>query len=332
MAALVPVTNSDIPVQQLQEQTLSPKSGFFSNKEELDNNDAISAEYQLLNYNSEEERGNDYSFTLNQENFSTAVIDDESCDDSFMQTMNDSAHAFNEQYRVKRDVRETFPNVPAEAFSPEAFLSSIPMFCKISQKRPATIRPKLNTNDTFSYCEYGDADQCYSSPSAGVVIPNKILHSAFFMPGNSQGVPIAPKPCPNEKVSCYVLVVPAPLYYENCAPLKCLQTQQEQHEEDVDFVPSKTHMVVTERTIAPEGIKKSPIKLVLLLHLIDVFSHFMSPFSLNLTFVSLKFTLRPFFYSRFFFSLPCSCCMDCFHVLSLLLLLLFFKNHRNISL
>ena len=80
-------------------------------------------------------------------------------------------------------------------------------------------------------------------------------------------------------------------------------------------------MVVTERTIAPEGIKKSPIKLILLLHLIDVFFHFMSPFSLNLTFVSLKFTLRPFFYSGFFLAfhvlvvwtvfMCCHCCCFC---------------------
>ena len=254
VAAVVPITNKGTPTQRLQEQTLTAETGLFSNDEEPNRSVSSSAGYQFLNYASEEEKGDNYfSFTVNQDNVYTAVIDEDSCDASYMQTVSDSANAFNEQYRVKRDMGES--SILAEAFSPEAFFSSIPMFRKLSRKRPATILPKLNTTDPSGYRQYEPSDQSYSIAGHRVVMSHNKQNCALVVHNKSQGVPIAPKPDPNENISCYVLVVPAPLYYENFAPQESLWVQQDQQEDVVDIVPSKPHLAVTETKATSEGRK-----------------------------------------------------------------------------
>ena len=201
-----------------------------------------------MDYASEKECSNNYSFTVSQDDSYHALTDDDSCDTSYLQSVSDSAAAFNQQYREKR--ADEGSCVVTEPFSPEAFFSSIPLFKKL-QKRPAPILPKLYTTDSSSYYQYEQADQCFSTEDHGVIMSNSKPSSTLVIHGSNQGVPIAPKPDPNAKVSCYVLVVPAPLYYENFIPHDNLQIQQEQQENS----PTEADLAVANIAATPEGMK-----------------------------------------------------------------------------
>lgn len=250
VAALVPTTNGSTATQQLQEQALLPETAPTCNEEVPNVNDFTSIGYQVMSYGSGEDRSN-YSFTVNQDDSYHVLTDEDSCDASYAQSVSDSADAFNQQYREKRDVEES--SIVADSFSPEAFFSSIPLFKKL-RKRPATILPKLNTTDSYSYCRYEHSDQQYSKESHGVIMSNSKPNSAIVMHSSNQGVPIAPKPDTNAK--CYVLVVPAPLYYENFVPHISPQLQQV-HEDDIsENVPSEAHPALIEIEATPEGKSK----------------------------------------------------------------------------
>lgn len=221
VAALVPTTNESIPTQQLQEQTLLPDTTLSPClDEEVPNvNDCIG--HQEMN-NTCKNSSNNYSFTVSQDDSYHILTDEDSCDASYLQSVTDSADAFNQHYQEKTDLEAESIKV-AEPFSPEAFFASIPLFKQIC-KRPATILPKLSNTDH------------------GITI-----HSS------SQGVPIAPKPDPKSKVPCYVLVVPAPLYYEKFVSGESLELQQD-HKDDVsETVPSDFHASLKEIGATPEG-------------------------------------------------------------------------------
>ena len=243
ISALSPVAALVPPTQQVQEQILPGKTAPTSIP-----NDSPSIGCQVIDYASEKDCSNNYSFTVSQEDSYHALLDEDSCDASYLQSVSDSAVAFNQQYREKRSEEES--SVVAEPFSPEAFFSSIPLFKKL-QKKPATILPKLYTTDSPSFYQYEQADQCFSKDDHGVIMSNSKPSSTLVMHGSNQGVPIAPKPDPNTKVSCYVLVVPAPLYYENCTPQDSLQIQQEHHEDS----PTEAHFALANIGATPKGKK-----------------------------------------------------------------------------
>lgn len=254
VAGLVPTANQSISTQQLQEQTLLPETPPTTTEEVPNVHDSTTSfGYQVMSYVSGEDRRNNYSFTVHEDGSYHVLSDEDSCDASYLQSVSDSADAFNQQYREKRVVEES--STATESFSPEAFFSSIPLFKKL-RKRPATILPKLNT-DSYSYCQYEHSDQFYSKESHAVIMSNSKPNSAVVMHSSHQGVPIAPKPDPNAKVSCYVLVVPAPLYYDNFVPQESLQLHQD-HKEDVsETVSSEGHPALTEIEVStPEGKSK----------------------------------------------------------------------------
>lgn len=247
ISALSPVAALVPPTQQVQEQTLPEKTAPTSNEGVSIPNDSPSIGCQVIDYASEKDCSNNYSFTVSQEDSYHALLDEDSCDASFLHSVSDSAVAFNQQYREKRSEEES--SVVAEPFSPEAFFSSIPLFKKL-QKKPATILPKLYTTDSPSFYQYEQEEQCFSTDDHGVMSDSK-PSSTLVMHGSNQGVPIAPKPDPNTKVSCYVLVVPAPLYYENFTPQDSLQIQQEHQEAS----PTDAHFAVANIGATPEGKK-----------------------------------------------------------------------------
>ena len=233
----------------MQEQTLPEETTPTSNKEVSSVNHSPSIGCQVMDdYASEKECSNNYSFTVSQDDSYHALTDEDSCDTSYLQSVSDSAVVFNQQYQEKRAEEES--SVVAEPFSPEAFFSSIPLFKKLP-KRPAAILPKLYTTDSSSYYQYEQADQCFLIEDHGVIMSNSKPSSTLVMHGSNQGVPIAPKPDPNAKVSCYVLVVPAPLYYENFTPQDSLQIQQEKQEDS----PTEAHLAVAKIDATPEGKK-----------------------------------------------------------------------------
>lgn len=241
IAALVPTTNKSIPTQQLQEQSILSETGSTANEEVINLDGSSSVGYQVINYVSGDDiSNNNYSFTVSQEEDYNALTDEDSCDASYLQSVSDSANAFNQQYRDKRDVEES--STAAGPFSPEAFFSSIPLFRKL-RKRPAAILPKL-TDASTNYCQ---SDQLYSIGS------HAVPSFALVMQDSNQGVPIAPKPNPNAKVSCYVLVVPAPLYYDNFTAQENLQLQQDHHEDISETDPPEPHPAITEIETTPEG-------------------------------------------------------------------------------
>ncbi|XP_078360191.1 uncharacterized protein LOC144644550 isoform X2 [Oculina patagonica] len=253
VAALVPTTIESTPIQQLQEQTLLSETAPTSNSEEApDVNDFTSIDNQVMSYGSGEDRSTNYSFTVSQDESYHVLTDEDSCDASYLQGVSDSADAFNQQYREKRDVEES--SVVADSFSPEAFFSSIPQFKKL-WKRPATILPKLSTTDSYSYRRYEHSDQYYSKESHGVIVSNSKPNSSIVMHSSSQGVPIAPKPDPNTK--CYVLVVPAPMYYENFVPQESPQLKQVHEDDRSETVPSEGHAALIEIEATPEAVRLS---------------------------------------------------------------------------
>ena len=249
----MPTTNNSVPTQQVLDQTLPEETTPTSNMEVSNLNDSPSIDYQIIDYTSEKECSNNYSFTVSQDENYHDLADEDSCDASYLQSVSDSAVAFNQQYREKRAEEDS--SIVAEPFSPEAFFSSIPLFNKL-QKRSATILPKLcNTDSTSSY-QYVQADQCFSIQDHGVMMSNSESSSTLVLHGSNQGVPIAPKPDPNAKVSCYVLVVPAPLYYENFIPQDSLQMQQQCQEDLPETSPTEDHLAVTKLDATPDGKKQ----------------------------------------------------------------------------
>ena len=251
-AALVPVTSNSVLIQQVLEQTLPEDETPTSSVEVSNLIDSPFIGCQVMDYASEKDSSNNYSFAVGQDESFNALTDEDSCDASYLQSVSDSAAAFNQQYREKRTEEESF--LLAESFSPETFFSSIPLFNKL-QKRPSTILPKLYNVDSSSCFQHEQTDQCCTIEDHEVIMSNSKPSSTLLMHSGSQGVPIAPKPDPNSKVSCYVLVVPAPLYYENFTPQDSLQIQQ-QHPEDLpETSPTEAHLAVTKTDATPEGKK-----------------------------------------------------------------------------
>ena len=203
-AGLVPTTNKSTPTQESEMQSLVTEVGnILANEEVVHLDDSSSA--------SGEGRSN-YHFPISQEQL-YAISDDESCDASLLQRISNSATAFNQQYQDKRDKGDSLTAV--DSFSPEAFLSSIPLFKKHKRKKATTAYRKLGIADssTVSLNEQSDHCSSYSTSSHGLILPKP--NYTVVLNDSSQGVPIAPRPDPNSNVSCYVLVVPVPLYYEN---------------------------------------------------------------------------------------------------------------------
>ena len=252
VAALVPATSNSILIKQVLKQTRPEDETPTSSTEVPSLIDSPSIGCHIMNYANEKDSSNNYSFTVSEDDSYHALTDDDSCDASYLQSVSDSAVAFNQQYREKRADEES--SLLAEPFSPEAFFSSIPLFNKL-QKRPATILPKLYSTDSSSDYQFEQANQCFTVEDHGVIMSNSKPSSTHLIHSNSQGVSIAPKPDPNAKVSCYVLVVPAPLYYENFTPQDSLQIQQ-QHPEDLpETSPTDAHLAVTKTNATPEGKK-----------------------------------------------------------------------------
>lgn len=219
---LVPVTSQCTPKVKQQEQNPQQREdNVIVNKEITDLSDSSSVDHQIVNYFSGEGRSN-YHFAISQDQI-YALPDEDSCDASYLQSASSySPNAFNQQYQDKREEDES--RTTAE-FSPEAFFSSIPLFKTLKKKKPAAILPKLPTDPNITI----------------------LFHDS------NQGVPIAPRPDPNTKLSCYVLVVPAPLYYETIVPQETLLLQQDQPADMSVTVPLEYQEKITEIEATPEG-------------------------------------------------------------------------------
>ena len=231
-AGLVPTTNRGPLTQQLQEQLVLPDKRNVNSSEEASHiNNSFSAGDQLTNKISEEGKIN-FHFAIHQDE-GCALSDEDSCDAACVQSITNAVNAFNQQYQDKREEDES-SIAAADSFSPQAFFSSIPLFKKLKKKRLAATLPKHSTTDEHS-------DQyCSDLPSihALQIMSNSKPDFALLMHDSNQGVPIAPRPDPDNKVSCYVLVVPAPLYYETVIPQESIQLQQDQPEDTLSATAS----------------------------------------------------------------------------------------------
>ena len=236
IAVLVPISTAT-PTQIPQKQNPLPERGGDSSENDLFTlSESSSVGHQLLKYTSGEEIGN-YHFVISQDQ-SQGLSDDDSCDASYLQNVNNAVNSFNQQYQDKRE--------EDGSFSPKAFLSSIPLFKKLRKKTPAAILPKPKNTDPSGQYEH------HLTGSHRVPILPKIKPNfTALMHDSGHGVPIAPRPDPNTTVSCYVLVVPAPVYYENFVPQENLQLQQEQCMSST--VPSEPQDKVTEIEATPDG-------------------------------------------------------------------------------
>lgn len=211
-------------------QNLPPEKEDSESKVSLLSELSSVGDHLLMSYASKE--------GINQEE-EQDLSEDDSCDASYLQSLSYAVKTFNEHYQNSRAEDESSSTV--DSFSPEAFLSSIPLFKKLRNRRPANILPKPNT------AEYSIKGQhqhfLASSQRVSSILPQQFSVVADV----GHGVPIAPKPDPNTQVSCYVLVVPTPVYYENLVPQERLQLQHEQEEVNKSLaVPSDHEDKVTE--------------------------------------------------------------------------------------
>ena len=230
IAALVPTANQRITTPMQLSQNLPPEKEDSENKVSLLSELSSVGDHLSMSYASKE--------GINQEE-EQDLSEDDSCDSSYLQRLSYAVKTFNEHYQNSKAEEES--SSTADSFSPDTFLSSIPLFKKLSKRRPANILPKPNTAE---YSIRGQHQHILTS-SHGV---SSILPQQFSVVADvGHGVPIAPKPDPNTQVSCYVLVVPTPVYYENLVPKERLQLQHEQEEANKSLaVPSDHEDKVTE--------------------------------------------------------------------------------------
>ena len=249
-ASLVPTTNKSTPTQQLKEQSQVPERGNVTSV-----SDSSSADHQLISDVNGEEKIN-YYFPIIGQDQSYGLSEEDSCDASYLQSISNSAVVFNQQYQDKREEDESL--TAANSFSPDAFFSSVPLFKKLRKKKPAARLPKLSLTDSSTGSQYEQSDQCSSyltSSHGGLILPKP--NFTVLLHDSNQGVPIAPRPDPNSSVSCYVLVVPAPLYYENFVLQESFQLQPLGQADDLlPTVPPETQEKITEIDTTPEGKDK----------------------------------------------------------------------------
>lgn len=232
IAALVPTANQIITTPIQLSQNLLPEKGDSENKVSSLSELSSVGDHLSTSFTSKE--------GINQEE-EQDLSEDDSCDASYLQRLSYAVKTFNEHYQNSRACAGDESSSIADSFSPEAFLSSIPLFKKLSKRRPANILPKPNTTE---YSITGQ-HQHFLTSSHGV---SSILPQQFSVVADvGHAVPIAPKPDPNTQMSCYVLVVPTPVYYENLVPKERLQLQHEQEEANKSLaVPSDHEDKVTE--------------------------------------------------------------------------------------
>ena len=224
IAALVPTANQRITTPVQLSQNLPPEKEDSENKVSLLSE--LSCVGDHLSMSSASKEG------INQEE-EQDLSEDDSCDSSYLQRLSYAVKTFNEHYQNNKAEEES--SSTADSFSPDTFLSSIPLFKKLSKRRPANILPKPNTTE---YSIRGQHQHILTS-SHGV---SSILPQQFSVVADvGHGVPIAPKPDPNTQVSCYVLVVPTPVYYENLVPKERLQLQHEQEEANKSLADPSDH-------------------------------------------------------------------------------------------
>lgn len=255
-ASLVPTTNKSTPAQQLKEKSQVPERGNVTSNEDIVLLSASSSTaHQLINDVNGEGKLN-YYFPIISQDQSYGLSEEDSCDASYLQSISNSAVVFNQQYHDKREQDESL--TAANSFSPDAFFSSVPLFKKLRKKKPAARLPKLSITDPSTGSQYEQSDQCSSyltSTHGGLILPKP--NFTVLLHDSNQGVPIAPRPDPNSSVSCYVLVVPAPLYYENFLVQESLQLQPLGQAEDMQpAVPPETQEKIIEIDTTPEGKDK----------------------------------------------------------------------------
>lgn len=223
IAALVPTTNQRITTPMQLSQNLLPDKEDSENKVSSLSELSSVGDHLSMSYASKE--------GINQEE--QDLSEDDSWDASYLQRLSYAVKTFNEHYQNSKAEEES--SSTADSFSPEAFLSSIPLFKKLSKRRPANILPKPNTTE---YSIRGQ-HQHFLTSSHGV---SSILPQQFSVVADvGHGVPIAPKHDPNTQVSCYVLVVPTPVYYENLVPKERLQLHHEQEEANKSLAVLSDH-------------------------------------------------------------------------------------------
>ena len=236
-ASLVPTTNEGTPTQQLQEQSQIPERGNVTlNEDRVLLSDSSSADHQLTSDISGDGKIN-YYFPIVSQDQSYGLTDEDSCDASYVQSISNSAVVFNQQYQDKREEDESVTST--NSFSPDAFFSSVPLFKKFRKKKPAANIPKLSITDPSTGSQHEQPDQCsnyLTSSHGGLILPKPSF--TVLLHDSNQGVPIAPRPDPNSSVqSCYVLVVPMSLYYENVVPLPLGQAESQEKITEVESTP-----------------------------------------------------------------------------------------------
>ena len=167
------------------------------------------------------ERRSDAGLKINQDQDELLPDDGDSYHSQYSNNVGECVDDFNQQYQAKTTPKES---TAAEGeFSPETFFSSIPSFNRNEKKQEAETKEQTDKSAVQIHVE-----QNVNSPMrpSGLVISNP--HFALMRHSGCHGVPIAPKPDPNSKVSCYILVVPAPVYYEKFATRDSFPVRQEQ--------------------------------------------------------------------------------------------------------
>ncbi|XP_068741848.1 uncharacterized protein [Montipora capricornis] len=255
IVALVPEPDKITPTQQTQAQSPVPeKSSVTIKGEAVLSRECSHADEEPVRLANEKERSS-YEFSISQDQ-GCPISDDDSSDTSFLHM----ADAFNHQYQDKREKDNS--SIASDSFPSDAFLSSISQFKNLRKRNPAAITPFPSMMDppSSSLCEQSDHSSGCSSTSHRMVLPaadnTDEIHTSN--PGTPDG---QEWPHPNMQMSCFVLLVPMPMYFENCFLREsCPQIEEGQQENGPATVPSHSQPgKITEPEFSPDAISQTPV-------------------------------------------------------------------------
>lgn len=247
IVALVPETQTSTPQEQAQELRPLPENTGESTVTCKEEEVHLYCDKELItNSNKVEETSYDFSTCKDQ---GYLVLDKESPDVNYSHI----ASAFNQQYQGEGEMVDSL--TVSESFSPEAF-STIPQLKNPRNQNSADVAPETSMSKSVISSSYEKSVESSSYPSCSHELISTQSEYTVDIQGNNLSESNTPSlQDPNTKMSCYVVIVPIPLYFENMVVQEsCLQIEEAQVKDKsapvlLDSLPGK----VTEIETTPDG-------------------------------------------------------------------------------
>ena len=219
VGTLVPETQRSTPQEHAQELSQLPenteKSSVTSKEEEVH---CYTDKEVITNSNKQEQISYDFSTYKGQ---GYLVLDDESSDVNYSLITS----AFNQRYQGEGDKVDSL--TVNESFSPEASFPTIPQLKTPRNENSADVTPKTGISKSAISSSNEKSIESSSYTSSGYELISTQSEYTVEIRGSNLSESDTPSlQDPNAKTSCYVVIVPIPLYFEH------IVAQESQIEED----------------------------------------------------------------------------------------------------